>query len=52
MVARRVEPIWLTDEQRAAFEAPALNVHKSFLLKHPELKALYVQIRQTLNGLR
>ena len=43
---------YLTDEQRAAFEGPALNVHKSFLLKHPELKPLYAQVRQKLASMR
>jgi TRAP-type transport system periplasmic protein len=43
---------YLTDEQRAAFEGPALNVHKAFLIKHPELKPLYARVRQKLNSLR
>jgi len=43
---------YLTEEQRAAFEGPALNVHKSFLLKHPELKPLYKKIRQKLGSMR
>ena len=44
--------VYLTDEQRAAFEGPALNVHKAFLLKHPELKSLYMQVRQKLASMR
>ena len=43
---------YLSDEQRAAFEGPALNVHKSFLLKHPELKPLYAQVRKKLASMR
>ena len=43
---------YLTPEQRAAFEGPALNVHKAFLVKHPELKPLYAQVRQKLNSMR
>jgi len=43
---------YLTEEQRAAFQGPALNVHKSFLLKHPELKPLYGEIRKKLGSMR
>jgi TRAP-type C4-dicarboxylate transport system substrate-binding protein len=43
---------YLTEEQRAAFQGPALNVHKAFLLQHPELKPLYAKIRQKLNSMR
>ena len=43
---------WLEPDQRAAFAGPALNVHKAFLLKHPELRPLYAQIRQKLASMR